>query len=129
MMLTLQQLAPVAVGGAIGAVLRVLAARPFAGAYGTAAWPWWLVFVNVSGSFLIGFFWVLLEGQRISQDWRPFLLTGVLGGYTTFSTFSLDTIRLLEDGRLGAASLYVFASVGLSLGAAVLGMSLARALA
>ncbi|MDJ1006757.1 MAG: fluoride efflux transporter CrcB [Paracoccaceae bacterium] len=123
-----QTYAPVALGGALGAVLRVLAARPFTGVYGTAAWPWWLIFVNVSGSFLIGIAWALLSGHRISQDWGPFFVTGLLGGYTTFSTFSLDAIRLLEDGRLGAAAGYVFASVGLSLAAAYGGLVVGRAL-
>lgn len=129
MMQFIQQWLPIATGGAIGACLRVLAARPFTGAFGTAAWPWWLIFVNVSGSFLIGVLWSLLEGQRMSQDWSPLLVTGLLGGYTTFSTFSLDTIRLLEDGRLGAAAAYVLASVGLSLLAAYLGLQLGRAMA
>jgi CrcB protein len=129
MMHTLQTLLPVAAGGALGAVLRVLAARPFTAMYGTAAWPWWLIFVNVSGSLLIGVLWALLQESRISQDWGPFLVTGVLGGYTTFSTFSLDTIRLMEDGRFGAAAFYVLASVGLSLGAAYLGLQIGRALA
>ena len=128
-MLTMQTLLPVAAGGALGAVLRVLAARPFTAMYGTAAWPWWLIFVNVSGSLLIGVLWALLQESRISQDWGPFLVTGVLGGYTTFSTFSLDTIRLMEDGRIGAAAFYVLASVGLSLGAAYLGLQIGRALA
>lgn len=129
MMLFLQQWLPIAVGGAAGACLRVLAARPFTAAYGAAAWPWWLIFVNVSGAFLIGVIWALLEGQRISQDWGPLLVTGVLGGYTTFSTFSLDTIRLMEDGRIGAALAYVLASVLLSLAAAYGGLLLGRAVA
>jgi CrcB protein len=129
MMQFLQQWAPIAVGGALGAVLRVLAARPFTATYGTAAWPWWLIFVNVSGSFLIGVLWSLLSEHRISQDWGPLLVTGLLGGYTTFSTFSLDTIRLLEEGRFGAASAYVIASVGLSLAACYLGLQLGRSAA
>lgn len=128
-MLTLQSLFPVAAGGALGAVLRVLAARPFTAVYGTAAWPWWLIFVNVSGSLLIGVLWAFLQENRISQEWAPFVVSGLLGGYTTFSTFSLDTIRLMEDGRIGAAAFYVLASVGLSLGAAYLGLQIGRALA
>jgi CrcB protein len=129
MMTTVQWLAPVAAGGALGAVLRVLAARPFTHAWGASAWPWWLIFVNVSGSFLIGVLWALMAESRISQDWGPFLMTGLLGGYTTFSTFSLDTIRMLEDGRIGAALAYVLLSVGLSLLAAYAGLILGRALA
>lgn len=129
MMTFLQQWAPVAVGGALGACLRVLAARPMTSAFGVAAWPWWLIVVNVSGSFLIGVLWSLLESQRISQGWGPLLVTGLLGGYTTFSTFSLDTIRLLEDGRVLAAGTYVFASVVLSLLAAYAGLQLGRAIA
>jgi CrcB protein len=104
----------VALGGALGASLRHLA---------TILWPapWGVVAVNVFGSFLIG-----VLSVRLSPVAAPLLLTGVLGGFTTFSAFSLDALRLLESGRLGAATLYVGASVVLSLLACAAGSWLGR---
>ncbi len=104
----------VAFGGALGAALRYLA---------TLLWPapWGVLAVNVAGSLAIG----LLAG-RLSPALAPLLITGVLGGFTTFSAFSLDALRLVEGGRLGAAALYVGGSVGLSVLACALGLWLGR---
>jgi CrcB protein len=104
----------VALGGALGASLRHLA---------TLLWPapWGVMAVNVAGSLLIG-----VLAVRLSPALAPFLVTGVLGGFTTFSAFSLDTLRLLEGGRLGAAALYVLGSVALSLLACAAGLWLGR---
>ncbi len=104
----------VAFGGALGAALRYLA---------TLLWPapWGVLAVNVAGSLAIG----LLAG-RLSPALAPLLITGVLGGFTTFSAFSLDALRLVEGGRLGAAALYVGGSVGLSILACALGLWLGR---
>lgn len=109
-----QALAFVALGGALGAVLRALA---------TLAWPapWGVLAVNVLGSFLIGLVAVWLPPRL----W-PFVVTGLLGGFTTFSAFSLDALRLLEGGRPGAAALYVGGSVALSLLACGLGLWIGR---
>ena len=104
-------LSQVALGGAIGAVLRYLTGLALAFPFGTLA-------VNVVGSFLIGVLWVALADRGA---WAPFLITGILGGFTTFSAFSLDTLRLVESGRAPMAGLYVLASVALSLGAVALG--------
>jgi CrcB protein len=68
---------------------------------------------------------LLLAGERPHPS-APFLVTGVLGGFTTFSAFSLDALRLVEGGRAGAALLYVGGSVALSLGAAAAGLALGR---
>ncbi len=103
----------VALGGAIGAVLRYLTGLALAFPYGTLA-------VNVAGSFAIGILWIGLTAKGLGH-WMPLLTIGVLGGFTTFSAFSLDTLRLIEDGRAPAAGLYVLASVTLSLGACALG--------
>ena len=104
----------VAVGGALGASMRYFA---------TLVWPapWGVLAVNVAGSLLIGLLAVRLSGAA-----TPFLMTGVLGGFTTFSAFSLDALRLVEGGRLGTAALYVLGSVALSLGACALGLWLGR---
>ncbi len=114
MMLTLSQ---VALGGALGAVARFLTGLAVAFPYGTLT-------VNVAGSFAIGLLWSLLVSKGMEQ-WIPFLMIGVLGGFTTFSAFSLDALRLIEAGRTGAAFAYVAASVALSLAACALGLWLA----
>ena len=113
-------------GGGIGAALRhgvnLLSARLLGTGFNYAT-----LFENVSGSFvmglLIGYF--AFKGGA-SQHWRLFLTTGILGGYTTFSAFSLDTILLYERGELALATLYVALSVALSLGGLMAGMALVR---
>lgn len=104
----------VALGGALGAALRHLA---------TLLWPapWGVMAVNVVGSFVIG-----LLASRLPAALAPFLVTGLLGGFTTFSAFSLDALRLWEGGRAGAAAAYVLGSVGMSLLACGLGLWLGR---
>ena len=83
--------------------------------------------INVSGSFLIGIVvGVVASRPGLSPLWRLFLATGILGGYTTFSTFSLDALELARGG-LGASFAYVVASVVVGIGAAYAGLSLARA--
>lgn len=83
--------------------------------------------MNILGSFLMGLLAALLaEGPAASQPWRLFLTTGVLGGFTTFSAFSLDALTLWQRGQTGLAALYVAASVLLSLAAIALGFAAAR---
>lgn len=108
----------VALGGALGAVLRFLVVI-------TVGFPIGTLIVNVLGSFIIGLVWVLLAARGL-QSWLPFVMVGVLGGFTTFSTFSLDTLRLVETGRFMAAGSYVLASVTLSIAACGLGLWLAK---
>ena len=121
MSLTLVQ---VAIGGAVGAVLRYLTGMAALRLLGTA-FPWGTLTVNVVGSFAMGVLAIWLSGGRLS----PFLMTGVLGGFTTFSAFSLDAVNLWEKGQAGAAGLYLIASVGLSVGALIAGMALAKGIA
>lgn len=83
---------------------------------------------NVVGSFLMGALAVWLAHRGLTH-WQPFLLTGLLGGFTTFSAFSLETITLIERGQATQAGFYVVLSVGLSIGALALGMWLARSVA
>ena len=89
--------------------------------------PFATLSINVLGSFLMGFlFFLTLERVTISPELRTGLLTGGLGAYTTFSTFSLETFNLIENGELLKATLYVFGSVVLSLAAVIFGAYLAR---
>jgi fluoride exporter len=107
----------VAAGGALGSVLRFWLANLIQHRAG-AAFPWGSIAVNVIGSFLIGFiFCATLEGARFaaSANWRNFLMVGVLGGFTTFSAFSLQTLELFRSGAAGAALLNVLVSVLLCL--------------
>jgi fluoride exporter len=125
----MEKLAMVALGGAIGAVLRLIGA----GWVGRLTGEGWLgtAFVNVAGSFAMGLLAVLMM-ERLPGSWgrfAPFAMTGVLGGFTTFSVFSLDTLFLIERGRLAAAAGYVAGSVGLSILGLFLGLKLARMVA
>ena len=119
----------VAAGGAIGSLTRYLVGLWALRAFGPA-FPWGTLGVNVVGSFAIGLFGeTILRRFGGSELLRLLLVTGFLGGFTTFSAFSLDTAVLFERGEMGAAALYVLASVGLSLVAVFAGLALARAIA
>ncbi|WP_213773585.1 fluoride efflux transporter CrcB [Bradyrhizobium sp. dw_78] len=116
----------VAVGGAIGSVLRYLVAVGAGRVFGTH-FPWGTLIINVTGSFLIGAFVGLFALKwDLPQAVRIFLTVGICGGYTTFSTFSLDAYYLIERGELVAAGLYMIASVALSVAALVAAMQLVR---
>jgi CrcB protein len=113
----------VAAGGAIGSLARfgVGLALPERG----GVIPLATLLVNVTGSLLIG---LLAPTIAARADARAFLMVGLCGGYTTFSAFSLETVRLMQSGRLGTAMLYTAASVALCLGATWLGIMLGRGL-
>ena len=115
----------VALGGAIGAALRFLSGVVFMRLTGPTEFPMAILTINVLGSFLMGVF-VIVAAQRGLSHYSPFVMTGLLGGFTTFSAFSLETITLFERGQIGAAGLYVAVSVGLSLAGLMLGLILAR---
>ena len=113
-------------GGSIGAVLRYGASLGVVALMGRG-FPYGTLFVNVSGSLLIGLLSVvLLERFNIGPEWRAAVLVGVLGSFTTFSTFSLETMNLLEQGELIAALANVFLSVSVCLLAVWLGVVLGR---
>ena len=114
----------VAFGGAIGAALRYLANVGALRLLGPG-FPFATLLVNVAGSFLMGLLFVALA-ETGSGRLGAFVLTGVLGGFTTFSAFSLDTLALVEKGQGALAATYVVASVGLSLVAIVAGLALGR---
>ncbi len=116
------------VGGGLGAALRhgVNLAALRAGA---TAFPYGTLGINVAGSLAMGaaVAWFAVRGD-VGPAARLFLATGVLGGFTTFSAFSLDAVQLVQRGQPGLAALYVLGSVGVSIAALVAGMALARAL-
>jgi fluoride exporter len=96
------------------------------------AFPWGTLTVNVLGSFIMGALvgWLAFKaGEGWSQPLRLFLATGILGGFTTFSAFSLDAVLIWERGDAGVAAAYVAASVLLSVGGLVAGLALVRAIA
>ena len=121
MILTLTQ---VALGGAMGASLRYLTNVGALRLFGPS-FPWGTMIANVLGSFLMGVLFVVLA-QKGGMRAAPFLMTGVLGGFTTFSAFSLDAVTLWERGASVAALGYVAGSVILSLAALGAGMIMAR---
>lgn len=116
----------VGVGGFVGANVRYLLGLWLTERLG-AGLPWATLLINVTGSLLIGLFLVLAT-ERIDLDprWRLLFVTGFLGAYTTFSTFSWETLTLVEAGDYLPAALYVGGSVGAGFVAVVLGVWLAR---
>jgi len=113
----------VGAGGAIGAVLRHAFVLGFPRDEGT--FPLVTLAENVTGSFLLGVVLVaLLQAPQVATHWKPFLATGVLGSFTTFSNVSVEIVNLSVRGEAGTAALYIVLSVAVGLGAAVLGIVL-----
>lgn len=119
----------IACGGALGSVLRHFVNEGVTRLAGTG-FPWGILAVNVAGSFIMGVLVSLFAHLwQPSQAVRALLTVGILGGFTTFSTFSLDTAALLDRGDVPAATFYVGGSVVLSIMALYGGMILIRAIA
>ena len=115
-------------GGGLGAVLRFALAL-WVDERAPAAFPWGTLAVNVTGCFLIGLLATLADEHRLLPPAaRLFLVAGLLGGFTTFSTFGLETWRLVEDSLGTTALLYVVGSLAGTLSSVVLGVVLGRAL-
>ncbi len=114
-------------GGAIGALLRYVVSG-LAYRYLGPTFPWGTLVANVLGCFFIGIIWAVTEESSVPPSARLFLLTGVLGAFTTFSTFGMETINLLRDGELGLALTNVLFSNVAGLLAVVLGLFLTRLL-
>lgn len=115
-----------AMGGAVGACSRYWVSQwvaqnyPGQLSYGTLT-------VNVLGSLLIGVLFVLIHDKgHVPESWKPFLMTGMLGSFTTFSTFSLETLTHLTDGEWLAALMYVVLSLVLCVFACFIGITLTR---
>lgn len=113
-------------GGGIGSTLRHVINMLSARTLGTA-FPYSTFMINISGSLVMGLIagYLAFKGDA-SQNWRLFLMTGILGGYTTFSAFSLDTAVLYERGELGLAAFYVLGSVILSIAGVFAGLAIVR---
>jgi fluoride exporter len=126
--MNIQLIVAVAMGGSIGSVARYLVGIGSAKLFGHA-FPWGTLIINIAGSFLIG---VCVESFALKWDlpqfWRVFLTIGICGGFTTFSTFSLDSYLLLDRGELLAGAAYMIASVALSVAALFAGLQLIRAI-
>lgn len=122
----MNNLLAIALGGSLGALSRygvdVLVANMFGRTF-----PHGTLLINVSGSFLIGIMYVLvIEHMEMHPIWRHIVMVGFLGAYTTFSTFSLESVRMLEQGQMVAAGFYVLSSVVLCLLGTWLGLAVAR---
>jgi CrcB protein len=125
--MNLQLILVVAIGGAIGSVARYLVGIGSGKLFGLT-FPWGTLIINIFGSFLIG---VFVESFALKWDppqaVRVFLTVGICGGFTTFSTFSLDSYLLMLRGEWWPAALYVIGSVVLSIAALFVGLQLIRA--
>jgi fluoride exporter len=118
----------VACGGALGAVARFLVGDAFSRRFGTA-WPYGTLFINVTGSFLIAlFFGAAARRTSLDETWRYLFPVGFVGAYTTFSTYELETQRLLQLGQAPAAATYVVASNVLGFVAVLAGAAVGRRL-
>jgi CrcB protein len=115
----------VAIGAAIGGVARYLIGGWLASLLGPD-FPWGTVFVNVTGSFVIGVVLILVQGGALPVGARPFVAVGILGGYTTFSTYSYETLELITDGNYGVAVINIFVQLVLGLIGVYLGVVLGR---
>ncbi len=122
--LTLPMLLAVAVGGAAGSVARYIIGVVLLRSQG--AFPVSTLLVNVAGSFLIGLFARLFDAPDHNQVLRVALTVGLCGGFTTFSTFSAETVTLLQQGKAGRAALYISVSVFASVLATLAGLMIGR---
>lgn len=118
----------VGLGGLIGSIARYLVAVLFAGQF-TSSLPLATFTVNIVGCFAIGILFALSDrGNILSPEWRVFLTTGFCGGFTTFSTFSYESIKLIQDGEFLFLALYVALSVIIGFAATYLGIVLVRSI-
>jgi len=108
----------VGLGGSIGSILRYVVSLIIK----SKAFPFATLSVNIIGSFIIGLvFAISIKEAGLSNNWRLFLATGICGGFTTFSAFSLENMGLLQSGKIGMALIYIILSVVLGIAATFLG--------
>lgn len=113
-------------GGALGSAARYHLGRLCTHLFGTA-WPWGTLAANISGGLIMGLFvgWLAARAQG-GEMLRLFFAVGILGGFTTFSSFSLETMLMIERGEIASATAYIAASVAASVGALALGLAFMR---
>jgi fluoride exporter len=121
-------LAMIAAGGALGALARYAISAWLHERFGPA-FPWGTIAVNLLGSFLLGVVLPFMELEATAAPLRGFVTVGAVGAMTTFSTFAYETTVLLRDSKLGIATLYVSASLGLGLAVLFVGLWLGSSLA
>jgi CrcB protein len=119
--MSLQILLLIGTGSFIGGILRYLLSYPFLHRY-PHGFPWGTLLVNILGCLVIGMLYGYAERWYFPKEWRLFLATGLLGGFTTFSAFSNETITLFQNGQTFSAIAYVASSVLLGLTATFLGL-------
>lgn len=118
----------IAIGGALGSIARY-AAVAYLTPMLSYRFPFGTFIVNISGSFLIGAAYVvIIEKAVIPSEWRLFIITGILGGYTTFSAFSLEMLQMWQEGQVVLSLVYAVSSVALGLLFAYFGMQLTQKL-
>jgi CrcB protein len=123
----MQQVLLIAIGGSLGAVARY-GLSTFVYHTTRETFPWGTFVVNLTGSFLIGVLIELFDSAIIPSEWRSFITIGFLGAYTTFSTYTLETVNLLRDGELKLAAFNIFASNLIGIAFVVLGIYSSRLL-
>ena len=116
----------IGLGGGLGSIARYLCQKWFMNNV-TGDYPWGTFTVNIAGCFLIGLFWgIAFKSFAENEDWKLFLMTGICGGFTTFSAFTLEGIGLIKEERMGTFLLYVGGSVLAGLLATYAGMKISR---
>lgn len=115
----MMNLLAIGLGGALGALLRY-GVSGFVQKLFTSLFPWGTLCVNLVGCFLLGFLFQIFQNVVVSLEWRSFLLIGFLGAFTTFSTYSLETVNLLEEGEIKIALINLFLQNFLGIGLALL---------
>ena len=117
----------IGLGGAIGTIARyIMGGLDYR--FSNGVFPISTLVVNVTGSLMIGFLWGIMDRFAISPNTRLFIFIGILGGYTTFSTFSLETFNLVRDGEYRIAFFNMALSVVLSIGAVFVGYIMSKSL-